>query len=273
MADKFGITAELLLVLDSNIESTIQDLKNRISRTPTNLKVGLEQVDIKSIYKEVKNLQKSFSSKPLYIGLKHREEDIKLIYREIGLLKKSLFNNPLKIRFDSSGVEAVVKNILANINSVKNSLKSKPIDANVGINSTVLEAEIKKVYKEIGALRTSLNNPLRFSVQAVDTQEIVKVSNLINGLRSKNLSIGLNLKKNTLDNFQKLSTAVGSLNSQVSAFNINQFDAIAQKTQAIARSITALNKISGKKITFDLALKDIKNVDKLENGLWRTGNQ
>jgi len=269
MADKFGITAELLLVLDSKIESTVDDLKQRINKKPSTLKLNVDPSDIKNVYKEVGALQKSFRNKPLNIGLRIKPEDIKTVYKEINSIKRSLDGKPLKIRFDSSNIESATKNILANINSVKQSLKSKPINANVGINSDLLHAEIKKVYKEINALKTSLNSPMKFTVQAINDEEIVRVANLIKDLRSKNLSIGLNLRKGTLDNFQKLNTAVSSLNSQVSGFNLTQFDSIASRTRLIAKSIASLSKINGKKITFDLSLKDIKNVDKLEDGLNR----
>lgn len=267
MADKFGITAELQLVLDSNIETTIEQLRASINKKPTILRLDLQQRDIRDIYKEVGALKKSFANHPLRIGLKHNEADIKLIYREVGQLKKSLYNHPLKLKFDSSGVQSAVKDVLSNVKSIETSLKSKPINAKVGFNSDVLHEEIKKVYSELNSLKSSLKQSITGAVQITGKQEIVDIINLLRGVKTKNISIGLSLKEKTLENFKSLSSSVSSLNQEVSTFNINQYSAISQKTQDMSRALTALNKINGKKITFDLSLKDVKAVDKLDSGL------
>lgn len=269
MADKFGITAELQLVLDANIESTIEQLRASINKKPSILRLDLQQRDIRDIYKEVGALKKSFANHPLKIGLKHREEDIKMIYKEVGQLKKSLYNHPLKLKFDSSGIQAAVKDVLSNVKSIETSLKSKPINAKVGFDSAVLHEEIKKVYAELNFLKSSLKQSITGVVQITGKQEIIDISNLLKGIKTKNVSIGLSLRKDTLANFQSLSSSVTSLNREVSAFNINQYDAISQKTQDMSRALTALNKINGKKITFDLSVKDIKKVDQLDSGLNR----
>jgi len=269
MADKFGITAELQLVLDANIESTIEQLRASINKKPSILRLDLQQRDIRDIYKEVGALKKSFANHPLKIGLKHREEDIKMIYKEVGQLKKSLYNHPLKLKFDSSGIQAAVKDVLSNVKSIETSIKSKPIKTNVGFDSSLLQIEVKKVYAELNALRTSLKQPISGVVQITGKQEIVDIDNLIKGIKTKNVSIGLSLRKDALANFQSLSSSVAALNREVSSFNINQYDAISKKTQDMSRALTALNKINGKTITFDLSVKDIKKVDQLDSGLNR----
>jgi TP901 family phage tail tape measure protein len=262
MADKFGITAELLLVLDSNIESTVDQLKNRLNKKPAVLRLDLEQGNIKNIYKEVKFIQKGLDGRPLKLRLKVAEEGVKEVYKEINFLKKSIYTTPLKLRLEVN--QDAIKEAYKEITFFKRSVENSPVKISLNVSG---QPEIKNAYKEINSLKTNTSSPLKIVIDKINDQELVNISNLIKGLRSKNLSIGLNLKKNTLDNFQKLSIAVGSLNTQVSGFNLNQFDGIAQRVSTIARSISSLNKINGKKITFDLSLKDIKNVDKLESGL------
>lgn len=264
MADKFGITAELQLVLDANIESTIEQLRASINKKPTILRLDLQRADIKDIYKEFKFMQKSLDSNPLKLRLEIPKEAIKSAYSELNFFKKNVKSSPVKLSLTVD--KTAVKEAYKEITFFKRNVQNSPVNITLGVSG---EAEIKKISATANTFKKSVQKPtnLDVNVNINGEQQLIDIATLIKSIKTKNVSIGLSLRKDTLANFQSLSSSVSALNKEVSAFNINQYDAISQKTQDMSRALTALNKINGKKISFDLSLKDVKAVDKLDSGL------
>lgn len=297
MADKFVITGELELALASGITSKIEELKKKVSKSGITLPVD---VDTSSV---MKKLEKIKLSAPINLDIKGLQADVKTVLKEFNGVKNSIGKQGLvgNVNLNITGLQADIKTVLKEFNGLKNSISKNPIVGTVSLNITDLQSDIKTVYQELRALKTSLSkpilsavgfdlvglqndvktvykearqlktsiaaNPITLGINITNSADFQTFLATLKGVRSKSVSLGLNVKQKAIDKLQALTSSINTFNIALGAVDTAKIVSMSNSINDMGKGIAALNKFSGKKFSFDISLKDVKNTQALEVNL------
>jgi TP901 family phage tail tape measure protein len=234
--EKFAITAEMNLAFSSGLDTEINKLKEKLKGLGVSIPLSFSKTNIdKQISSIESSLNKAFS-----VSVKLSETSIKGVYRELRAIKPAI-SIGLKVSDEQ------VKNIYRNLRLIQ------PI---IPIGLKILDKDVKNFYNELRLI----NPNVKLNVTETGLDLIKAEVNKLNGLSVK---ISVSTRKNDVANLQGLADGVLSLNSSVSAIDVNKVNSFITSVGALGNNLKSLKTLSGKKLTFDFAVKDTKALTSL----------
>ena len=249
--EKFAITGELLLSAD--IKSTIDNIKAQIKKSSVSLPVDatISTASIKEIYKEINSLSRSVKQQPISLKVSFSgdiQKDVKSVLKEANALKRSLskpiistirIDNELlrkdikqsyallnvlkkslqsdlkvKVLIDIPGLQSSVKSVYTELKGLQKSLGAKPILGKALLDIPAFQSSIKTIYNELRGLKGSFAQVFQLNTN-IDKTSLQGFVNLLSNVKSKNLSININLKQDVITRLAALTQELNVLDTAI----------------------------------------------------------